>query len=130
MYYCPDCGSEFEKSEESYETHGLIHPPYESVYCCPYCKGTDFFEKSTTHCRCCGIKLRKGLKDYCSESCEKRGKKLWQKELKRRKIISSDPVNILVREVSIYNKKHNTKYSYGQYVALIKPKGAKKDAKS
>jgi len=129
MYYCPDCGGEFENCEIIYETHNFQNPPFEKNYCCPFCKSTGFYEKDTKHCRCCGIKIRDDLIDYCSESCKKKGKKLWEKDVKRRKIVSTDPVNILVKEVEIYNKINNTKYSYGQYVALVKPREAKKNEK-
>ena len=130
MYYCPDCGTEFEKPEKHYETHNLTSPPFEVIYYCPSCKGENFFEKSNTHCRCCGVKLRNGHTDYCSATCEKRGKKLWAREVKRRRLLVSNPVNSIIRELEFYNKTHNTNYSYGQYIALIKPKEDIKNAKS
>lgn len=126
MYYCPECGLEFTKPQKDIEIHGLDSPPYETIYCCPNCSGTSFYEKNTTHCRCCGAKLSENKTDYCSESCEKKGEKLWLREIKRRKMHLADPLYRVVREVNLYNLKNGTNYSYGQYVALIKPKRSKK----
>lgn len=121
MYYCPDCGGFFEKALKSYETHGFTSPPFEERYYCPYCEGEDFYEKITTHCRCCGAKLREGLSDYCGEACEKKGKKLWLKDAKRRNLLKHDPISLIIRELNSYNRKNNTNYSYGQYIAYIRP---------
>jgi len=129
MYYCPDCGSSFEKPEKSYERHSLDNPPYEKIYLCPKCLGDNFFEKSTTHCRCCGAKLRTGLDEYCSDACRKKGEKLWKREIKRRKLILSNPLNQIIKELKIYNQLHSTNYSYGQYIALIRPQEVKKNDK-
>ena len=126
MYYCPECGLEFANAKKDFETHGLDIPPYEPTYCCPNCNGVSFYEKTTTHCRCCGSKLNNDCKDYCSEACAKKGEKLWIREMKRRKLHVSDPLYVTVREVNLYNLKNGTNYSYGQYVALIKPKRGKK----
>lgn len=128
MYYCPECGLQFEKPIKKYSTHGFDSPPYEKIYCCPSCNGIDFFEKNTTHCRCCGAKLKQGKIDYCSEACEKKGKKLWIKEMRRRKLFNSNPINRIVRDLKVYNKTHGTNYSYGQYVAIILPMEKRKNA--
>lgn len=120
MFYCPDCGSEFSNALITHEKHGLDSPPFEKMLYCPNCKSQSIYEKNTTHCRCCGSKLRKGKKDYCSNECAKKGEKLWKLQINKRKNEASSPLNEIIREVISYNRKHNTKYSYGQYVALIK----------
>lgn len=132
MYYCKNCGNDFEYPEKTYETHSFSDTPFELYYVCPKCKSGNFYEKNSTHCRCCGGKLPKDAIEYCCNSCRIKGEKLWQKELKRRKNDLSDPLKMIVKECNIYNKIHNKNYSYGQYVALIKPKllkEAKKCAK-
>ena len=126
MYYCPECGTEFEKPKKSYSSHNLSCPPYEKVYTCPNCLGENFFEKNTTYCRCCGSKLRRGAVEYCSESCKSKGKKLWNKEIKRRQERLTNPINRIVGELEIYNKINSTNYSYGQYIALVLPREGKK----
>jgi hypothetical protein len=45
-----------------------------------------------------------------------------ERERKRQKALHENPLAFLVREVEEYNQKHNTRFSYGQYVTLIKPK--------
>ncbi|MBQ6847444.1 MAG: hypothetical protein IJO62_00815 [Clostridia bacterium] len=132
MYYCKNCGNDFEEPEKTYETHNLSDTPFELYYVCPHCKSGNFYEKSSTHCRCCGSRLPKGATEYCCDSCRIKGEKLWRRELKRRKDEMVNPLKMIVRECSIYNQTHNTDYSYGQYVAIIKPKllkEAKKCAK-
>lgn len=122
MYYCKNCGFEFSEPEKTYETHAFSDTPFELIYICPNCKSGNFREKNLTHCRCCGSRLPKGHNEYCSESCKSKGEKLWQKEFKRRNRDLKDPLKMLVRECRNYNLQHNTSYSYGQYVAIIRPK--------
>ena len=129
MYYCKNCGFEFEEPEKTYETHIFSDTPFEVLYLCPNCRSSNFREKNITHCRCCGSRLPAGCIEYCSESCRQKGEKLWKNELKRRRKDMCDPLNIIVRECSDYNKTHNTDYSYGQYVALIRPKLSKERGK-
>lgn len=121
MYYCRDCGFEFEAPEIITETHGLSAPPYERDLCCPRCKGRRFREKVGGYCRCCGAKLT-GQTDYCSEKCRAKGEAMWRRELKRRSRSLSDPLNKIVRETDDYNRENGTRYSYGQYVALVRPR--------
>ena len=121
MYYCPDCGYEFETALKLVETHSLSAPPFEEIYLCPCCKGKNFYEKILNHCRCCGAKLLKMGTDYCSQNCRIRGEKLWKKEMIRRKLNFDNPINIIVKEIDSYNANNKTNYSYGQYVALIRP---------
>ena len=129
MYYCKNCGKEFEKPEKSYETHLLSHPPFELIYICPNCKSQNFHLKNLTHCRCCGSRLPSGTTEYCSPSCKLKGEKMWRKELKKRQAELKDPLKMLVKECAIYNTTHGTRYSYGQYVALIRPKLLKEGKK-
>lgn len=117
MYYCPDCGCEFEVPEKIFEHHGLTSPPFERITVCPDCRGTEFYEKSSTHCRCCGSKLSENQKDYCSEACKSKGMKMWKREQKRRHIRNISPINLFVAELEHYNKENQTAFSYGQYEA-------------
>ncbi len=129
MYFCRECSCEFQNPVKLTEKHNLENPPYEHIYVCPTCKSTNFKTKQVYHCRCCGAKLQDGKKDYCSVSCKSKGEKLWQKELRRKKLLSDSAVYALIREVEIYNKQNGTKYSYGQYVALVKTKKKDKNEK-
>lgn len=129
MYYCKNCGCDFSEPEKFYETHIFSDTPFELFYICPNCKSGNFYEKNLTHCRCCGSRLSKGQAEYCCEACRSKGEKLWKKELKRRKNELTNPLNMVVRECRLYNKVNNTDYSYGQYVALIRPKLLKERAK-
>ncbi len=122
MYYCKNCGNDFEEPEKSYETHNFSDTPFELFYVCPYCKSRNFYEKNLTHCRCCGSRLPKDAKEYCCDACKIKGERLWRRELKKRHLEFNSPLQMVVRECSIYNKTNGTNYSYGQYVALIRPK--------
>ncbi len=130
MYHCLSCESGFKTPILLYEKHNLKDPPYERIYVCPICKSTDYEKMYSSHCHCCGAKLTNGKKDYCSDTCKIKGEKLWLKEFKRKKLLYDSDLYSIVRETEAYNKNHNTKYSYGQYVALIKSKKkVKKSAK-
>lgn len=120
MYFCSDCGLELTNVKRCIETHGLDTSPYEKIIYCPFCKSSEVYEKTTLHCKCCGIKLNSDKKDYCSPECAKKGKKLWELQAKKQMLYFSNPINTIVREVISYNKEHKTNYSYGQYVALVK----------
>jgi len=122
MYYCKNCGHDFSEPEKTYETHIFTDTPFELLYVCPSCKSGNFREKNLTHCRCCGSKLPQGSVEYCSDSCRNRGEKLWRKELYRRRNVLKDPLHSVVRECISYNEENGTDYSYGQYVAIIRPK--------
>lgn len=122
MYYCNNCKKEFEEPIKKYERHGLSSPPYEAFYLCPFCSSTNFKERQVKYCICCGAKLKNQQTKYCSEKCKITIEKLRREEYKKRKQFAENPLIKLIKEVESYNKLHNTKYSYGQYVALIKPK--------
>ena len=47
---------------------------------------------------------------------------MWQREVKKRRNSLKSPLQMVVKECAEYNKAHGTKYSYGQYVALVRPK--------
>ena len=128
MYYCNDCKKEFTKSIKKFETHGLSSPPYEAFYLCPFCISTNYREIEIKYCRCCGARLKNQQAEYCSDKCKITLEKLRREEYKKHKQLLESPLIKLIKEVEAYNKLHSTKYSYGQYVALIKPriKGDKK----
>ncbi len=121
MYYCKNCGNDFKVPEKIYETHLLSNPPFELLYVCPTCKSGNFHEKNLTHCRCCGGRLPKNAEEYCCDACKIKGEKMWHRELKKRQLQLKNPLQTVVKECNIYNKTHSTSYSYGQYVALIRP---------
>lgn len=122
MYYCSDCKKEFLKPIKKYETHGLNHPPYEAFYVCPFCNSTNYNENKAKYCKCCGARLKTQQINYCSDKCKINYEKLKREEYKRHKKLVDSPLVKLIKEVEGFNKQNGTKYSYGQYVALIKPK--------
>ena len=122
MYYCSDCGCEFETTAVFCETHGLTSPPFEELRCCPFCGSGNIKEKAVSYCRCCGARLGNSERVYCSPSCRKRGEEMRRREMKKQRLIFSSPLFQIVREVDEYNRKNGTDYSYGQYVTLIKPR--------
>lgn len=129
MYYCKNCGLDFEEPKKTYETHQFSDVPFELLYICPNCKSSNFREKVMTHCRCCGGRLPKGCDEYCCDSCRTKGEKMWQREVRLRHKALKDPLKMIVRECILYNKEHQTNYSYGQYVALVRPKVLKEAKK-
>lgn len=127
MFYCRNCGFEFEKPENIYENHGMLSPPFEKISVCPNCRSDRIFQKNITHCRCCGARLPKGIHDYCSEWCREKGEKLYALERKRRRITEQSPVCEIIKQLKKYNTEHGTDLSYGQFVAFVLSK--KKDMK-
>ncbi len=119
MYICLECKYEFENPVKLQEKHGLTTPPFETICVCPKCKTTNYEKSKSEFCRCCGARLKENQTDYCSDSCKKRGEKLWQRELKRKKLLEDNPLFQIIRENEAYNKKHEKKLSYGQFAALI-----------
>ena len=49
-----------------------------------------------------------------------------QKETEYKERLMGSPIYTLARELEEYNNRHKTKYSYGQYIALVKAKDKKK----
>lgn len=120
MYFCLDCGYTFSHALKLYENHGLSTPPYEIINVCPSCKGQNFRQKKLNYCHYCGTKLKKGQTYYCSAECKQKGEKAWRKERARKKLLVDSSLYKRVREIEEYNKKHKTKYSYGQFTAIVK----------
>ena len=122
MYQCKDCGGKFQNPKIYIEKHGLTLPPYEKIYLCPFCDSASFKEIITKYCNCCGARLKEQQGKFCSEKCKITAEKLRLQEYKRLKKLNDSPLVQMVKEVTDYNKVNNTKYSYGQYVAIIKPR--------
>lgn len=118
MFYCRDCGHNFDKPDKIFENHKLNSPPFEKMYICPNCKSSNIKEKAVRYCRYCGKTLKKDVGNYCNEACRTAGEKLWNKQLCREAKEYSSELNLIVRETEKYNKTHITKLSYGQYVAF------------
>ena len=118
MYYCTDCkmfieDPKFKKRREKGKTvsHAL----------CPVCKG-ELIVSAPEYCRYCGTRLTGDEKDgFCTDNCRRLGRRLWTKEIRRRKKIKDDPIARILRMLTSYNREHNTKYSYGQFVSLVLP---------
>ncbi len=128
MYICHDCNTPFSLPEKITEKHGLNCPPYETISVCPYCKSQNFELKKREFCRYCGVRLPKNKTDYCSDSCEKRGEKLFSKQQNHKQKILNSTIYKAVRQVENYNKEYRTRLSYGQFFALYKKKnGGKKN---
>ena len=121
MYHCQDCERKFNEGELTLETHCLATAPFERVYCCTHCGGQNYRKTSKTHCLCCGARLGQGGQEYCNENCRIRGKKMWEGEMKRRRLNFASPLAVITREIEEYNRENKTQYSYGQYVAFIRP---------
>lgn len=122
MYICHDCQYEFNRPAKTKEKHALSTPPFEVVCVCPRCLSTNYRLAKSDFCRCCGAKLKNGQSDYCSEACKKRGEKLWESELKRKKLLADNPIFEIVRQKDAYNKAHHTNLSYGQFSSMLAAK--------
>ncbi len=130
MYFCKSCNRKFKNPLTETETHKLASPPFEAFSLCPFCKSTDFEEIAVSHCRCCGARIINKPNGFCSDKCRNQFEKLHRAEYKRKKELGDSPIYLLLREVDAYNKKHGTKYSYGQYVAFIKTPEKRKRCKA
>lgn len=126
MYCCLDCNRKFEKPLKVNERHGLSCPPFESFSVCPFCRSTDFKEVIASHCRCCGARILDDKNGFCSNACKVQYERLKKAEYKCKKQAFESPLYSLLREVEEYNKLHKTSFSYGQYVAIVKPKISRK----
>lgn len=118
MYYCTDCKIFVENPKlKNFKIRGKI----EKAALCPICLSR-LSDSSPAYCRYCGNRLSVESTDgYCSDDCRRLGRQLWTKELRRRKKIKDDPIARILRMLTSYNKEHNTRYSYGQFVSLILP---------
>ena len=122
MYHCKDCNRKFNTPKKVLETHGQTAPPFEVFYLCPFCSSTNFNKIIVSYCKCCGRRLNDPSDYYCSENCRSNAIKLKHKEVLRKQALATNPLNVLINEVEKYNNEHKTKYSYGQYIAIIRPK--------
>ena len=119
MYYCTDCKIYVE--DPKYKNF-KISGKRERQALCPVCL-KKLVNAEPDYCRYCGNRLYAAENDgYCSDTCRRMGKRLWTKEINRRKKIKTDPIARILRMLTSYNKEHNTKYSYGQFVSLVLPK--------
>ncbi len=115
MYYCSECRKEFEYVKIYFqETPG----GYERFHLCPFCSGTDFYEKKGVFCKFCGGRINIPGKEYCCETCRRAGEKLFRRQEENKKKRLASPLYQAVCEVDEYNKTHNCNLSYGQYYAL------------
>lgn len=121
MYRCTDCKKKFRNGKEYFEDRGMDKPPYERFIVCPECGGI-LEPIRVERCRCCGARLPEGVHKYCNDSCKKKGEQMWQRQSYRRRRWMQDPLARMVDSVDRYNAEHGTKYSYGQYVAIIYPR--------
>lgn len=119
MYICIDCGYSFTEAEKITERHGLSAPPYETINVCPACKSENYRKQNHDYCRYCGTKLKNGAIDYCSISCRRRGQNAWLKQKRRKKQLADSDIYKIIRKIDAYNRRNKTKYSYGQYTALV-----------
>lgn len=119
MYYCTDCKIFIEDpKQKNFKINGRT----ERRAVCPVC-GENLVLLKPEYCRYCGARLKDAAGDgYCGDECRRLGKKLWTRELRRRRRIKADPIARILRMLTDYNREHKTKYSYGQFVALVLPK--------
>ena len=119
MHYCKDCKIYVE---DPLLRNFKISGKKTREFLCPVCRGK-LGEAKPLYCLYCGNRLGDASRDgYCCDTCRRLGKKLWTRELRRRRKIKDDPIARILRMLTSYNKEHGTKYSYGQFVALVLPK--------
>lgn len=129
MYYCTDCGKEFENPKVRYERHGMGEAPFEEYLYCPHCSSDSIKEETLRYCRCCGRKLPDKRRWYCNNDCKTRGEKLWRIERERRRRLEGNSIIRISAKIEQYNKAHGTNYSYGFFVANVLPKMPKMEAR-
>lgn len=123
MYYCTDCNIYVEDPKlKNFKIAG----ERKKKALCPVCE-KELIIAAPEYCRYCGKRLKENSPDaYCDDYCRRLGRKLWTKEINRRKKIKENPIARILRMLTAYNNEHDTKYSYGQFVSLILPKLDKK----
>ncbi len=121
MFCCMDCGKIFETPKEFYEKHALDAPPYERHLYCGSCGG-EVIPLKPSYCYACGARLPMGRKKFCNNDCRRQGERLWRRQRERLKRMALSPVNKIIRMLEGYNREHQTRYSYGQFVSLILPR--------
>ena len=119
MYYCTDCNILIEDPKFK---NFKIGAKKERRALCPVCEG-ELKSYTPEYCRYCGRKLTSTAAGaYCDDSCRRLGKKLWTREMARRKKIKDDPLTRVLRLLTSYNREHNTNLSYGKFVSFVLPK--------
>ncbi|MBO4693011.1 MAG: hypothetical protein J5659_01265 [Clostridia bacterium] len=127
MYYCTDCKMFIEDPKFKSRNGGKKK---HTTALCPICLN-ELIVSAPEYCRCCGNHLIGNEKDgFCSDNCRRLGRKLWTREMRRRRKIKDDPIARIVRMLTLYNREHKTKYSYGQFVSLVLPKLQRKERKA
>lgn len=117
MYYCQDCKKNFEFAQVVFERHGLENPPFERILRCPFCHSDRFKELVSSHCKYCGSRLSiEG--DYCSDYCKRLGEKMWERQRNLAELKKRSLLEVTLKELDSYNKAHNTRLSYGQYIVI------------
>lgn len=85
-----------------------------------------FYEKDlldkpkTKECLYCGTEFVPGMHNakFCSRYCCNTYNKQRRKELKQEKIKKKNDLDIFLKKLDEYNKKHGTHLSYGEFKAL------------
>lgn len=119
MYRCQDCEYEFLYAKTIEDQHSLDNPPFEKIAVCPNCKGRNFSEIKKHYCKYCGRSLKKDVLEYCSNDCRKKGEIMWKEQARRKNLYNQNSIISIAKELDEYNKKHNTNYTYGVFVAKI-----------
>ena len=118
MYYCTDCNIYIEDPKFK---NFKVDAGTQKVALCPAC-GARLAPFKPEFCRYCGRKLTAAASGaYCDETCRRLGKKLWTRELVRRRKIKDDPLARILRLLTNYNREHGTNLSYGKFVAFVLP---------
>ncbi len=123
MFYCNNCRSYFDVPFIIKESQGAPPPYCEESEVCPSCQSSDYKATYSGYCRCCGRKIP-NTREYCNETCRKAGEEMWVRQRQRQEDRKKDPMYITLAQIDLYNKKHGTNLSYGQYTAM---KGAKRN---
>ncbi|MBR4910160.1 MAG: hypothetical protein IKZ47_02405 [Clostridia bacterium] len=119
MHHCPDCNVFVE---DPIVKNFKISGKNQKKLLCPVCLG-ELNDAPAEYCRYCGNRLSPGTADgYCGDTCRRLGRRLWTRELIRRRRIKDDPLARILRMLTSYNKEHNTNLSYGQFVSFVLPK--------
>ena len=71
------------------------------------------------YCKYCGRSLKKGVLEYCSSECRKKGEIMWQEQARRKNLYQQNSIISVTRKLEEYNKTHNTNYTYGIFVGKI-----------
>lgn len=117
MYHCTDCKSFFNTPLKRNRGDCAFGKDCGSSLLCPFCKSANIKVYEPQYCRCCGRRLKKGERLYCSRACMKNGERLYNEQRQNKIRIKNSPIYVLVRKLKEYNEQHKTNLSYGQFVA-------------